>query len=193
VRRTNSRISESIRDGRPRGGLPAPVGAETPAVLTVLGFRLDDDDRVQERRYSQYSTPIGSVDVPSLTGTCTVALLTVRAEMRFSASSRTSRANRDRRVSRCCFGPPAEPKKPEGDTMGIRVNAGQSGGEIPEGERKTVTALFADIKGSMELMEDLDPEEARSIIDPALKLMVHAVRRYDGYVVQSTGDAGPLR
>jgi class 3 adenylate cyclase/tetratricopeptide (TPR) repeat protein len=57
-----------------------------------------------------------------------------------------------------------------------------------EGERKTVTALFADIKGSMELMEDLDPEEARTIIDPALKLMIDAVRRYDGYVVQSTGD-----
>ena len=37
-------------------------------------------------------------------------------------------------------------------------------------------------------MEDLDPEEARSIIDPALKLMIEAVRRYDGYVVQSTGD-----
>src|SRR5690242_18539596 len=37
-----------------------------------------------------------------------------------------------------------------------------------DGERKTVTALFADIKGSMELMEDLDPEEARRIIDPAL-------------------------
>jgi len=58
----------------------------------------------------------------------------------------------------------------------------------PDGERKTVTALFADIKGSMELMEDLDPEEARSIIDPALRLMIDAVRRYDGYVVQSTGD-----
>jgi len=57
-----------------------------------------------------------------------------------------------------------------------------------EGERKTVTALFADIKGSMELMEDLDPEEARAIIDPALKLMIDAVHRYDGYVVQSTGD-----
>ena len=57
-----------------------------------------------------------------------------------------------------------------------------------EGERKTVTALFADIKGSTELMEDLDPEEARAIIDPALKLMIEAVRRYDGYVVQSTGD-----
>ena len=57
-----------------------------------------------------------------------------------------------------------------------------------QGERKTVTALFADIKGSTELMEDLDPEEARAIIDPALKLMIEAVRRYDGYVVQSTGD-----
>jgi class 3 adenylate cyclase len=48
--------------------------------------------------------------------------------------------------------------------------------------------LFADIKGSMELMEDLDPEEARAIIDPALKLMIDAVHRYDGYIVQSTGD-----
>jgi double zinc ribbon protein/adenylate/guanylate cyclase family protein len=57
-----------------------------------------------------------------------------------------------------------------------------------DGERKTVTALFADIKGSTELMEDLDPEEARAIIDPALRLMIEAVRRYDGYVVQSTGD-----
>ena len=57
-----------------------------------------------------------------------------------------------------------------------------------EGERKTVTALFADIKGSMELMEDLDPEEARAIVDPALKLMIDAVHRYDGYIVQSTGD-----
>ena len=47
--------------------------------------------------------------------------------------------------------------------------------EALEGERKTVTALFADIKGSTELMEDLDPEEARAIIDPALKLMIDAV------------------
>jgi hypothetical protein len=60
--------------------------------------------------------------------------------------------------------------------------------EESEGERKTVTALFADIKGSMELMEDLDPEEARGIVDPALKLMIDAVHRYDGYIVQSTGD-----
>jgi class 3 adenylate cyclase len=57
-----------------------------------------------------------------------------------------------------------------------------------DGERKTITALFADIKGSMELMEDLDPEEARLIIDPALKLMMDAVHRYEGYVAQSLGD-----
>jgi class 3 adenylate cyclase/tetratricopeptide (TPR) repeat protein len=61
-------------------------------------------------------------------------------------------------------------------------------GPVVDGERKTVTALFADIKGSTELMRDLDPEEARAIIDPALNLMIDAVHRYDGYVVQSTGD-----
>jgi class 3 adenylate cyclase len=59
----------------------------------------------------------------------------------------------------------------------------------PDGERKTVTALFADIKGSMELMEDLDPEEARAIVDAALKLMMGAVHRYDGYIVQSRATA----
>src|SRR5271170_6691359 len=70
----------------------------------------------------------------------------------------------------------------------IRVTPEQPAAELVEGERKTVTALFADIKGSTELMQDLDPEEARAIVDPALKLMIDAVRRYDGYVVQSTGD-----
>ena len=70
----------------------------------------------------------------------------------------------------------------------VRVTAEQADAAALEGERKTVTALFADIKGSTELMEDLDPEEARAIIDPALKLMIDAVHRYDGYVVQSTGD-----
>jgi class 3 adenylate cyclase len=37
-------------------------------------------------------------------------------------------------------------------------------------------------------MEDLDPEDARAIIDPALKVVIEAVERYDGYIVQSTGD-----
>ena len=59
---------------------------------------------------------------------------------------------------------------------------------LPDGERKTVTALFADIKGSTELMRDLDPEEARAIVDPVLQLMMAAVHRYGGYVAQSTGD-----
>ncbi len=57
-----------------------------------------------------------------------------------------------------------------------------------DGERKTITALFADIKDSTALIEDLDPEEARQIIDPALKLMMDAVHRYEGYVAQSLGD-----
>jgi class 3 adenylate cyclase len=61
-------------------------------------------------------------------------------------------------------------------------------GAVLDSERKTVTALFADIKGSTELMRDLDPEEARAVIDPVLQLMMDAVHRYDGYVVQSAGD-----
>jgi class 3 adenylate cyclase len=60
--------------------------------------------------------------------------------------------------------------------------------EVIDGERKTVTALFADIKGSMELMEGLDPEEACAIVDPALRLMIDAVHHYGGFIVQSTGD-----
>jgi adenylate cyclase len=59
---------------------------------------------------------------------------------------------------------------------------------VPEGERKTVTALFADIKGSTELMEELDPEAAHALVDPALRIMAEAVHRYEGYVVRSTGD-----
>jgi class 3 adenylate cyclase/tetratricopeptide (TPR) repeat protein len=59
---------------------------------------------------------------------------------------------------------------------------------ISAGERKLVTALFADIKGSTELMEDIDPEEAQALIDPALRLMIEAVQHFDGYIVQSTGD-----
>src|SRR5580704_7432882 len=70
----------------------------------------------------------------------------------------------------------------------VRVGLEQAAADAAGGERKTVTALFADIKGSMDLMERLDPEEARAIVDPALKLMIDAVHRYDGYIVQSTGD-----
>src|SRR5205809_2204073 len=57
-----------------------------------------------------------------------------------------------------------------------------------DGERKTITALFADIKDSTALIEDLDPEEARRLIDPVLALMMEAVHHYEGYVAQSLGD-----
>src|SRR5262249_12150159 len=70
----------------------------------------------------------------------------------------------------------------------VRIGPESTVGDAPNGERKTVTALFADIKGSMELMEDLDPEEARAIVDPALRLMIDSVHHYDGFIVQSTGD-----
>ena len=46
-----------------------------------------------------------------------------------------------------------------------------------DGERKTITALFADLKGSTALIDGLDPEDARAIIDPALQLMMDAVHR----------------
>jgi class 3 adenylate cyclase/predicted ATPase len=58
----------------------------------------------------------------------------------------------------------------------------------PDGERKSITALFADIKGSTDLIRDLDPEDARAILDPTLHLMMNAVHRYEGYVAQSLGD-----
>ncbi len=57
-----------------------------------------------------------------------------------------------------------------------------------EGERKQVTVLFADMKGSTELLADRDPEEARKILDPVLELMMEAVHRYEGTVNQVMGD-----
>jgi class 3 adenylate cyclase/tetratricopeptide (TPR) repeat protein len=57
-----------------------------------------------------------------------------------------------------------------------------------EGERKQVTVLFADMKGSMELLADRDPEEARGILDPVLQRMMEGVHRYEGTVNQVMGD-----
>ncbi|MBV8454332.1 MAG: AAA family ATPase, partial [Deltaproteobacteria bacterium] len=70
----------------------------------------------------------------------------------------------------------------------IRSPAEPAPAYVTDAERKTVTALFADLEGSTALIRDLDPESARAIVDPALRIMVEAVRYYDGYVVQSTGD-----
>src|SRR5216684_6469884 len=76
----------------------------------------------------------------------------------------------------------------EAQAQAVRITAEADSQTIIEGERKTVTALFADIKDSTAMMRDLDPEEARAVIDPALRIMIDAAHRYDGYVVQSTGD-----
>jgi class 3 adenylate cyclase/tetratricopeptide (TPR) repeat protein len=57
-----------------------------------------------------------------------------------------------------------------------------------EGERKQVTVLFADLKGSTELIRDLDPEAAQRLLDPALQGMMDAVHRYEGTVNQVLGD-----
>ena len=57
-----------------------------------------------------------------------------------------------------------------------------------EGERKQVTVLFADLKGSMELLADRDPEEARKLLDPVLEHMMEAVHHYEGTVNQAAGD-----
>jgi class 3 adenylate cyclase/tetratricopeptide (TPR) repeat protein len=56
------------------------------------------------------------------------------------------------------------------------------------GERKTVTILFADLKSSMELLLDRDPEEARSLLDPVIELMMEAVHQFEGTVNQVMGD-----
>src|SRR4029453_16683477 len=57
-----------------------------------------------------------------------------------------------------------------------------------EGERKQITVLFADIKGSMELFAERDPEAAQKVFDPVLERMIEAVHRYDGTVNRVMGD-----
>jgi len=56
------------------------------------------------------------------------------------------------------------------------------------GERKTITALFADMAGSTALIQDLDPEDARRLIDPVVTLMMDSVHHYEGYVAKFLGD-----
>ncbi len=68
------------------------------------------------------------------------------------------------------------------EQAGLEARASQAG------ERKTVTALFADIKGSVELMQDLDPEDAAHLIDPVIDLMIETVHEFEGYVDKCTGD-----
>src|SRR5207237_9872394 len=57
-----------------------------------------------------------------------------------------------------------------------------------EGERKQVTGLFADIKGSMEVFSDRDPESAQKLFDPVLECMIEAVHRYEATVNRLMSD-----
>ncbi|MGH7820272.1 MAG: adenylate/guanylate cyclase domain-containing protein, partial [Candidatus Binatia bacterium] len=57
-----------------------------------------------------------------------------------------------------------------------------------EGERKQVTVVFADVKGSTELAEDLDPEEWHRILDGFFRVLADGVHRFEGTINQYTGD-----
>src|SRR3954467_7416581 len=87
--------------------------------------------------------------------------------------------------------PPAAPPRPMAPDAYIPKHLAEriisSRGAL-EGERKQVTVLFADLKGSMELLANRDPEEARAILDPVLERMMEAVHRYEGTVNQVMGD-----
>ena len=69
-----------------------------------------------------------------------------------------------------------------------RLSVSCRGRTALEGERKIVTVLFSDIRGSMDIMERLDPEEAKRVLDPCLQLMMQAVHRFEGTVNRILGD-----
>jgi class 3 adenylate cyclase/tetratricopeptide (TPR) repeat protein len=83
---------------------------------------------------------------------------------------------------------PARFQSPEGYTPKHLVEKILTSRSALEGERKQVTVLFADMKGSMELLAGRDPEEARKILDPVLERMMEAVHHYEGTVNQVMGD-----
>jgi class 3 adenylate cyclase/tetratricopeptide (TPR) repeat protein len=84
--------------------------------------------------------------------------------------------------------PTAPPPSPLRYTPGYLVEKILTSKAALEGERKQVTVLFADLKSSMELLADRDPEEARQLLDPVLERMMAAVHRYEGTVNQVMGD-----
>src|SRR3989441_2212301 len=84
--------------------------------------------------------------------------------------------------------PPSRFASPESYTPKHLVEKILTSKSALEGERKQVTVLFADLKGSMEFLADRDPEEARKILDPVLERMMEAVNRYERTVNQVMGD-----
>jgi class 3 adenylate cyclase/tetratricopeptide (TPR) repeat protein len=84
--------------------------------------------------------------------------------------------------------PPAHAQPSVSYTLGHLVEKILTSKNALAGERKQVTVLFADLKGSMELLADRDPEEAQQLLDPVLERMIEAVHRYEGTVNQVMGD-----
>ena len=84
--------------------------------------------------------------------------------------------------------PTAPPPSPLHYTPGYLAEKILTSKAALEGERKQVTVLFANLKGSMELLVDRDPEEARQLLNPVLERMMEAVHRYEGTVNQVMGD-----
>src|SRR5713226_9988872 len=85
-------------------------------------------------------------------------------------------------------GAPASPRTPDSYTPRHLAEKILTSKAALEGERKQVTVLFDDLKGSMELLADRDPEEARHLLDPVLDRMMAAVHQYEGTVNQVMGD-----
>ena len=83
---------------------------------------------------------------------------------------------------------PAEPPAPQAYTPAHLAEKILTSKSALEGERKQVTVLFADLKGSLELLADRDPEEARALLDPVLAIMMEAVHSVEGTVNQVMGD-----
>ena len=84
--------------------------------------------------------------------------------------------------------PAAPPHTPLQYTPGCLAEKILTSRSALEGERKQVTVLFADLKGSMELLADHDPEDARQLLDPVLERLMDAAHRYEGTVNQVMGD-----
>jgi class 3 adenylate cyclase/tetratricopeptide (TPR) repeat protein len=87
-----------------------------------------------------------------------------------------------------CAANPVETQSPLAYTPSHLADKILSSRQAMEGERKHVTMLFADIKGSTALIEGLDPEEAAGHLNPALAAMMDPVHRYEGTVNRVQGD-----
>ena len=100
----------------------------------------------------------------------------------------TSSASAAGRTSARSQGPPRRSASPATYTPRHLAEKILTSKRALEGERKQVTVLFADLKGSMDLLADRDPEDARKLLDTVVERMMEAVHRYEGTVNQVMGD-----